>query len=204
MRLYRHQPDVPKHAGWLLGPVALLMSSLLLVGCASGESADERRAPSAASTSPAQTNSEASTPGTAPTSASPRPTTTTTSTPFRDPQGNLILEIYALQRREDIVVLDFGVRNAGSDVVGIDRLLGKDERSADVSGVYLHDVGEGYQYWPAEAAGECACSTDLDRFGIKPGHVRHLSATYGELPADIDRINLVVPHVGTIEDVRLS
>lgn len=114
------------------------------------------------------------------------------------------MELYALERRDDLVVLDFGVRNGSEQNFGLRNAFSKSGTSDDVTGVYLHDVEGKTKYFPAEADGQCVCSTDLRNFHVAPGAVLSLTATYGKLPADLDKVDLYVPSVGVLSDVPVT
>ena len=186
---------------WHLAPT--LFVSLLMVACSPG--AGEPTS-STSTTGPSGDGGTPESPGT----GSPAPTRTMTPTqtittqPVRGTgQTDLIVEIYALQRRDDLVVLDLGVRNESDDSAGVGLLFGKDD--ADVlRGIYLHDRAGRTKYYPAKAGGECVCSTGLDGFTVPPGQVQSLSATFGKLPAELDETDVYVPHVGTFDEVAVT
>ncbi|MPY80341.1 MAG: hypothetical protein GEV04_18155 [Actinophytocola sp.] len=116
----------------------------------------------------------------------------------------LSVELYALRRQGDLVVLDFGVRNLSDTPVSLLRTFSRGERDDDVSGVTLYDPSASLRYPPAESGGECVCSTDLERDVIEPGDTQLLTATFGAPSRDVRALDVRVPTVGTFTDVAIE
>lgn len=188
-----------RHRWWHLAPA--LFVALLVTACSPG-AGEQESSPPATGTTGAAASPTATTPS--PT-GSPTPTQTITTKPLRDTGGGqLTLELYALERRDGLVVLDFGVRNGTDEGFGLRNAFSESGTTDDVGGVYLHDVGGKTKYYPAKADGECVCSTELRGFQVSPGSALSLTATYGKLPDGVDEVDVYVPSVGILADVPVT
>lgn len=186
-------------------PAALLLaavSTVTLAGCTPRGDDQATGEPTSATTTSAATSPVASPSDTEATGTTPAPSRTV-ATKEREGDGvHLRLEIYALDRSGETAVLDFGVRNLGSEEIVLDKALSKDGKTDDVSGVYLYESAARLQHWPATVDGECVCSTDLGV--VAPGQVQFLSATYSPPEDGVDTVDVHVPTVGKLADVPVG
>lgn len=136
---------------------------------------------------------------------SPAPTASIASKKLRLPHGGSVtFVVFSLDRKSDLVVLDFGARNDGRRDFGVGRLLSRNGARYDVGGVYLDDTVHHMSYRPARSGGECVCSTGLDGFAVGPGEVQYLSATFAAPPADVHHVDVHLPSVGVLRDVPIG
>lgn len=136
-------------------------------------------------------------------SAAPQPSQTLAHRPVTDLAGDAELEIHDLHRHGNLVTLDLGLRNTGGENLSAGTLFSRDGFENDISGIYLVDGENKKTYLPASYGGECVCSSWLQTQGVAPGQTQHLSATYGAPPAEVNSVNIKVPHVGTFRDIKI-
>jgi hypothetical protein len=71
-----------------------------------------------------------------------------------------------------------------------------------VDGIYLVDNANKKRYPVArDSTRRCVCSAHLEAVFIAPGESTILSATFGAPPADVQAVDVFVPHAGTFHDV---
>lgn len=202
MRIYRDSVLISRgHAVPLrvLGAVASVALATALAGCGGVPHISRSSPTPSSSTSPAAPTASG------PASASPAPTSSIASKKVRLPGGGTVaFAVFSLQRRSDLTVLDFGVRNDGHGSFGVGRLLSRNGATYDVGGVYLDDTVHHMSYRPAISGGECVCSTGLDGFAVGPGEVQYLSATFAAPPADVHHVDIHLPSVGVLRDVPIG
>ncbi len=74
-----------------------------------------------------------------------------------------------------------------------------------VDGVYLLDPAGAKRYLAARnASNGCVCSGDLGNTFVSPGSGVVLTTLFAALPAGVDSVDVVVPRVGSFNDVAVS
>ena len=183
---------------------------VIFAGCGMTETTNERSAPAAvaAATAPA-------------TNSTPAPNTAPPHRVIASHRGTLDAEpvrlaITHLRRAGSTTSLGIRVISDSYLWGSVDRafddgivqpIRGSDskENGFSVDGIYLIDPRHAQKYLVArDADNRCICDVDLSDSGFAKQRPLNLSATYGAPAADVQSVDVFVPHFGTFSDVPLG
>jgi hypothetical protein len=114
------------------------------------------------------------------------------------------LEVTELKRVPDknLVIARFAVANAGSDAVTMEALGLRN--GSDLARVSLIDFKNGKQYDIGSGYGTCLCSHVTSDDAIEPGQRKAYWAMYGNPPADVTKVAVIVRGLPPVFDVPLG
>ena len=183
---------------------------VIFAGCGMTETTNERSAPAAvaAATAPATNSTPAPIPATPDQSSPPIAGRLTPSrSGWRSHTSGARVRPPSLGIR---VISDsylWGSVDRAFDDGIVQPIRGSDskENGFSVDGIYLIDPRHAQKYLVArDADNRCICDVDLSDSGFAKQRPLNLSATYGAPAADVQSVDVFVPHFGTFSDVPLG
>lgn len=178
---------------------AVAVSGLLATGCGAATAG----APQATSAGPSTSASGSAQPA-------PSPSTTIGSKSVTFDGDKMSLEVYRVERRGGLVVMDFGARNLSEGNVdnresyaAVQDKLGRGG-VYDVGAVSLVDPEGKKKYLPARYDGECLCSKNLKGRFVAPGRTMEFTATYADVPEDVTTVDVTFASYGSVTGVTIS
>ena len=206
----RRRLRTPAAAAGAVAAVAVLVATS---GCGliNAKSSDDA-SPQAAATSepPRQTPTGEATASAEPAAALGEPVASRTGSAD---EAELELDLYPVVRSGKLAELNFAitlVRSTNDKLQVADLLSDGNYDSVDsgghsADGVQLLDTVNSKLHLPAsDGLGHCLCSRDLSATFIGLGKTMVFSATYAAPPANVDTVDVQVPHFGTITDVPVQ
>lgn len=184
--------------------IVFLFAILLVVGC-SGKTNEPKSSGSTPSTSTEETSPR---PPRAVTevSASPAPDQRPIAEADGETPGTKV-QVQELKRSSNSLMLKFAIVNNSEKPVSFGYNFGDKSNEikdfSSVGGVTLVDsVGKKKYFVVRDTENTCVCSTDLK--DIKPGSRANLWAKFPAPPDDVQKISVVIPHFGPLDDVPIS
>jgi hypothetical protein len=196
------------------GPARILKNALLMLlpgllvtflGC--GKAGENKPASSNEPARSAGSNPQTASPANAPTTAPAAPAAVVIATADGEKAGTRV-EITELKRSSDNnLTLKFAMVNDGPDRLGFGYDYGDPQNSikdfSSVAGVTLVDGANKKKYFVVrDTENSCLCSRDLKDIPAKSR--ANVWAKFPAPPDDVQKISIVIPHFGPIDDVPIS
>ncbi|MFG1702588.1 hypothetical protein ACFLIM_05290 [Nonomuraea sp. M3C6] len=117
------------------------------------------------------------------------------------------VDITGFRREGRLATLNWSASTLNDGTWYIYTYMSADRKTNDVSGVSLVDPVNAKRYRVARSGGQggaCVCSATDDLYSVGPDESATLSATFPAPPAEVTKVNVEIPLLGTFTDVPLA
>jgi len=193
-----------KGASPKLVAIIVVVAPVMIAACTTSSPPQQNTNQSSTATAP---KAEAPAPGPAPTTAPAASTAPVIASADGDTPGAKV-EIHEMKRSSgDTLTLKFSMANGSNKDIAFNYAFVEDGNDVidfnSVGGVHLIDpVGKKKYFVVRDTENQPSCSKGLK--DLKPGERINLWSKFPAPPEDVQKISVVVPHFGPMDDVPIS